>query len=79
MIDGSFFLFPFFFMGIFMPLIIGIAAAAFVFWILMIIDCAKRRFSSDSDRIIWILILIFLGLLGAAIYYFVVKKKRKKK
>ena len=40
----------------------------------MIIDCAKRKMS-DSERITWILILVFLGIIGAVVYYFVVKRK----
>ena len=54
----------------------------FVFWILMIIDCAKREFKGENDKVVWILVLVFLGFLGAVIYYFVVKvndKKRMKK
>ncbi|MCX6708688.1 MAG: PLDc N-terminal domain-containing protein [Candidatus Woesearchaeota archaeon] len=47
----------------------------FVFWIWMIIDCAKRKGLSDSERIAWILVLVFLQVLGAAIYYFAVKRK----
>ena len=51
----------------------------FVFWILMIIDCASRNFRKDSDKIVWILVIIFLNLLGASIYYFAVKINEKKK
>lgn len=62
--------------GIILLVLILIAAAifSFVFWILMIIDCAKRKMS-DGERIAWILVLLLLGVLGAAIYYFAVKKK----
>ncbi len=45
-----------------------------VFWVLMIIDCAKRKMS-DSERVVWILVLVFLGFIGATIYYFAVKRK----
>ena len=58
----------------FVLIIIAISVFIFVFWISMIIDCAKRKFKDDSGKILWILILIFLGVLGSAIYYFVVKK-----
>ncbi|MBI2629706.1 PLDc N-terminal domain-containing protein [Candidatus Pacearchaeota archaeon] len=50
-----------------------------VFWILMIVDCAKRKFKTDGERIAWILILIFIGIIGAIIYYFVVKRGKKSK
>ena len=58
----------------FMLVIFALGIFAFVFWIYMIVDCAKRKFKDDSGKILWILILIFLGVLGSAIYYFVVKK-----
>jgi len=55
---------------------IVISILAFVFWIFMILDCVKKKFKNDSEKIVWILILIFTGLIGALIYYFVVKKKK---
>lgn len=60
-------------------LLIALAVAAFVFWIIMIIDCAKRNFKGDSEKIVWILVLIFLGIIGALIYYFVVPRNDKSK
>lgn len=45
------------------------------FWIWMIIDCAKRNFKKENDKVVWIIILIFAGVIGAIIYYFVVKKE----
>ena len=60
-------------------LVLGaLAVFLFVFWILMIIDAAQRRFKSDAEKIVWILILIFLGILGALIYYFVIKKPNRR-
>jgi len=58
--------------------IIAIFILAFIFWIFMIVDCAKRKFKNDSDKIVWILILVFLGIIGAIVYYFVVKREDKK-
>jgi hypothetical protein len=47
----------------------------FIFWIAMLVDCLKRKFKNDSDRIVWTLVIIFIGIIGALIYYFVVKRK----
>jgi len=44
----------------------------FVFWLWMLIDCAKREF---DDKLLWIILLIFLGLIGAILYFFIVKRK----
>lgn len=56
-------------------LLFALVIFSFVFWILMIIDCAKRKHLSDGERIAWILVLAFLGVIGAAVYYFAVKRK----
>lgn len=56
-------------------LLFALVIFSFVFWILMIIDCAKRKGLSDGERVAWILVLVFLGAIGAVIYYFAVKKK----
>lgn len=48
---------------------------SFIFWIWMIVDCAKRKGLSDSERIAWIIVLVFLQVIGAVIYYFAVKRK----
>ncbi len=57
--------------------IIALAVFLTVFWILMIIDVAKRKFKNENDKIVWILIVILLSWLGAVIYYFVIKKDNK--
>ena len=59
----------------FMLIIVILLVLGLIFWIAMIIDCVKRNFKKDSEKIVWILVLIFLGVLGAIIYYFVVKRK----
>ncbi|MBI2558042.1 PLDc_N domain-containing protein [Candidatus Woesearchaeota archaeon] len=66
-------------------MVMGLGAAAvligillFVFWLWMLADCLKRDFKKDVEKIVWILVLIFLHLLGAIIYYFVVKIPNKK-
>jgi hypothetical protein len=63
--------------------LIGLAIFLFIFWIFMIVDCAKRDFKNDGDKIAWILIVVILQVIGAAIYYFVIflpgKKSSKKR
>lgn len=56
-------------------LVLAAAIFSFVFWILMLVDCAQRSFKNETDKVVWILILVFLHALGAVIYYFAVKKK----
>tara|TARA_Y100000310_G_C20003940_1_gene499836 strand:- start:21 stop:287 length:267 start_codon:yes stop_codon:yes gene_type:complete len=48
-----------------------------VFWIWMLIDCLKRNFKKDNEKLIWVLVLIFTHIIGAAIYFFLIKSKNK--
>ena len=53
----------------------ALVIASVVFWIVMLVD-AVQRYSQDSDnRLLWVLIIILGGLLGAIIYFFVGRKK----
>jgi hypothetical protein len=59
--------FPFF--GLF-----GIALTAF--WIWMIIESATKEPAEDPNKIMWVLIVVLLNWLGAAIYFFVRRPER---
>ena len=43
----------------------------FIFWIWMLIDAIQNPRLQGNQRIIWVLIIIFLPCLGSLIYYFV--------
>lgn len=61
-----------FFAAFFLVAVIGILV--FVFWIWMIVDVAKRKMPNEAEKVMWIILLIFVGVIGAIIYYFLVKK-----
>ena len=50
-----------------------------IFWIVMLINCLQRKFEVATDKIAWIIVLVFLPILGAFIYlfwlYFTLRKK----
>jgi len=54
-------------------LIIGLLS--FIFWLWMLIDAINHQ---KEDKTMWVLVIIFLSILGATIYYFSEKRKRKK-
>ena len=56
--------------------IIAVFVLAIIFWIRMLIDSINRKYKSENDKIVWVLVIVLLGLLGAIIYYFVVKTKK---
>ncbi|MFC1656689.1 PLDc N-terminal domain-containing protein [Patescibacteria group bacterium] len=61
-------------------LIMILSIFLFIFWIMMIIDVAKREnWKDDSEKTLWLLIVILVGYLGAIIYYFALKRDRDKK
>lgn len=52
-----------------------IGLVAFIFWIWSIIDCVKRDFPGDNEKILWLVIIIILGVLGSLIYLIAGRKK----
>ncbi|MBI2665106.1 PLDc N-terminal domain-containing protein [Candidatus Woesearchaeota archaeon] len=58
---------------------IAVMVALFVFWILMLVDVVKRNFPNNNDKLVWVLVIVLAGIIGALVYYFVVKRKDKKK
>lgn len=63
--------------AVFMLIFLAVAIFCFIFWILMLVDCVKRKFKGDTEKVVWVLVIIFTGIIGALIYYFVVKVKDK--
>lgn len=49
---------------------------AFIFWIWMLIDCVKNPALVDNQKIVWILIVVFLNGFGALLYFFIARSKK---
>ncbi len=62
------------FMWVFM---MGFGLLAFAFWLYTLIDCVRRDFPNDTDKIIWVLVIALLNWIGSLVYYFVVMRARK--
>jgi hypothetical protein len=57
-------------------LVVGaIVLAMFAFWIWMLIHAITNKGLRDTDKIIWVLVVLFLHFLGALIYFFVGRPK----
>jgi phosphotransferase system glucose/maltose/N-acetylglucosamine-specific IIC component len=62
-----------------------LVAAALIFWIVAVLDVVQRPDGyfpeaiagrwNPNERLIWVLVVVFLGWIGALVYYFVVMKK----
>ena len=48
--------------------------ASFVFWIVEIVDIARRQFKDPIMKIVWLVIVIFTHFIGALIYFFIGKR-----
>ena len=60
---------------VFIAVIAVLALAALAFTIWMLIDAIKRVPSDGNTKLIWILVIIFTGAIGALIYFFVQRPK----
>jgi len=54
--------------------------SVFVFWLSMLIDCLQRPTQlfpnrSDFDKLIWVIVIIFVHFFGAVLYYYLVFKR----
>ena len=52
-----------------------ISLACFVFWLWMLVHAITNKGISDVEKIMWVLVIIFLPLIGSIIYFFVGKSK----
>ncbi len=65
-----------------MPVILGgsaivlaIIIIASIFWIWMLIDCLMNPRINGTEKIVWVLVILFLHILGAIIYFAVGRQK----
>ena len=56
------------FFGLFAGLI-GILLT--IFWIWMLVDCLTNASINGTEKVVWVLVIVFTHFLGALIYYFV--------
>jgi hypothetical protein len=54
-------------------LVIGILCC--VFWLWMLIHAIGNKGLSDGEKIVWVLVIIFLPFLGSVLYFFIGKPK----
>jgi len=63
--------------GIFFLLfVIPVVLVSMVFWIWMIISAINNKGLGDSERICWVLAIIFLHVLGALLYLVIAHGKQ---
>ena len=62
--------------GLMFKLIAGVfSLLVFIFWLWMLIHAITNNGLRDGEKILWVLVIIFLPLLGSIIYFFVGRPK----
>lgn len=67
------------FIGIGVPEIILILLAAAIIFLLPImalVDVVRSEFRGSNDKVIWVLIILFLNIIGAVLYFFIGRNQR---
>ena len=68
------------FMSLFVILwivILAVAILGFALWIWALVDSLNRKYKHHDNRILWVLVVVFAGLIGAIVYYFCVVRNPK--
>ena len=62
--------------GMFALLFGGVLSlACFAFWLWMLIHAITNKGLGDAERIVWVLVIIFLPFIGSIIYFFIGRAK----
>jgi len=61
---------------LFMLVILPIALLATVFWIWMLVSAIQNQGLNGTEKVIWVLVIIFLHFLGAFLYLLLGRPKR---
>jgi len=51
--------------------------ACLVFWVWMLIHAIRNKGLRDTEKIIWVLVIVLVQVLGALIYFFVGRPKAR--
>ena len=54
-----------------------LAAAVLAFWVWMLVDCAGRKFKENVEKIVWLLVVVLGGWVGAVVYFIVIRAINK--
>lgn len=57
----------------FMGLWAVVSVIVLIFWIWMIVDVARRVFKNNVEKIIWLVVVVLGGWVGALVYLIVIR------
>jgi hypothetical protein len=53
-----------------------LSLAFFAFWLWMLIHAITNKGLGDGEKIVWVIVVIFLPVLGPILYFFIGRPKR---
>jgi hypothetical protein len=53
----------------------ALTVGATALWVVALVDVLRREFAGENEKLIWILVVILTGWIGALIYWFVGRDK----
>ncbi len=56
--------------------LVPLGLAALAFWIWMLVDAIRSPALTDGEKVAWVLVILFLHLLGGLIYFFAGRRKQ---
>ncbi|MBX6379411.1 phospholipase D-like protein [Thermoflavifilum aggregans] len=68
---------PFPFGVLFIVLIVLFCLFLLLIWIWTLVDILRSRFDSDTTKLIWVIVIIFLPVLGVILYWIVGREQRQ--
>ncbi len=62
--------------GLLILAVVAFIILQLVMWIWMLVDCLQNEPSTGNDKVIWVLLMVFLGVIGSLLYYFIRRPQR---
>lgn len=59
-------------------LAVAVVIAWGLFWLWMIIDLLKRKSMDGTNKLIWLVVLVFINVIGVLLYFFMVYRPERK-
>jgi hypothetical protein len=67
--------------GVSLLVLLAVCLGLMIFglWLWSLIHCVQNRFLSDNNRLIGILLIVFLGILGSLVYLFLPRESQSQR
>lgn len=53
-------------------IIVAVGIAVFAAWLYTLVDAIRRDFPGENDKLLWVLVILFAGIIGSILYYAIV-------